>query len=101
MRSIFSVFTQEQVEDQSGEEEQVSDQVEKKEFRERLARFMSRLSSSEKEVFHLRYVDELSIREIASILGRNESTVKTHLYRGVEKFRREKGLEGFLKEDKP
>ncbi len=101
LRSIFSVFSHEQMEEQSMDTGQGPDHLEEKEFRTRLAAFMSRLSSAEKEVFQLRYVDEMGIREIAAVLGRNESTVKTHLYRAVEKFRREKGLDGLLQEEKP
>jgi RNA polymerase sigma-70 factor (ECF subfamily) len=54
-----------------------------------LTRKMSRL---EREVFILRYLDELGIREIADTLKRNESTVKTHLYRALRKFKRAHGF---------
>ena len=35
-----------------------------------------------REVIHLFYYEELSIKEIAEILGKNESTIKTNLRRG-------------------
>lgn len=35
-----------------------------------------------RQVIHLFYYEELSIRQISQILGRNEATVKTHLARG-------------------
>ena len=101
LRSIFSVFSHEQVEDHPVDEGLGPDHLEKKEFQARLAAFMSGLSSAEKEVFQLRYVDDLGIREIALVINKNVSTVKTHLYRAVEKFRREKDLGVSLKEDKP
>jgi RNA polymerase sigma-70 factor (ECF subfamily) len=52
----------------------------------------------EKEVFTLRFMDQLSIREISQTLKKNESTVKTHLYRGLQKFRKETSLHDFLQE---
>lgn len=51
----------------------------------------------EQEVFTLRYLDQLSIREIAETLKRNESTIKTHLYRALKKFRKSSGLRALLK----
>ena len=35
-----------------------------------------------RQVIHLFYYEELSVKEISRILGRNEATVKTHLARG-------------------
>jgi RNA polymerase sigma-70 factor (ECF subfamily) len=45
------------------------------------------LAKMEREVFLLRFFDELSINEISRTLGRGESTVKTHLYRALRKVR--------------
>jgi len=45
------------------------------------------LSASEKEVFTMRFMDQLKIGEIAVVLNKNESTVKTHLYRALKKVR--------------
>jgi RNA polymerase sigma-70 factor (ECF subfamily) len=45
----------------------------------------------------LRYVDQLGIREIAEAMGRNESTVKTHLYRALRKFKNASGFSALLK----
>jgi len=49
--------------------------------------FLASLPSPQREVFRLRFLDHLGIQEIAAALGRNESTVKTHLYRAIEKFK--------------
>lgn len=46
------------------------------------------LSRWEREVFFLRFLDQLAIREIAEALNKSESAVKTHLYRAVAKFRK-------------
>lgn len=48
---------------------------------------MGAMSGQEKEVFYLRFFDELSIKEITSVLGKSESTVKTHLYRALSKVK--------------
>jgi RNA polymerase sigma-70 factor (ECF subfamily) len=48
---------------------------------------------------HVERIDNLNINEIAQILKRSESTVKTHLYRALAKFKKEKGLRQFLQED--
>lgn len=64
------------------------DRMASRAFWEHLNAFLETLPAREREVFRLRFVDELSIPEICSVLGKNESTVKTHLYRAVEKFRR-------------
>jgi RNA polymerase sigma-70 factor (ECF subfamily) len=63
------------------------DEVIKKEFWRYVTSFSENLSRKEKEVFFLRFMDHLSIREIAQVLDRSESAVKTHLYRGLKKFK--------------
>lgn len=45
------------------------------------------LAKMEREVFLLRFFDELSIKEISLTLGKGESTIKTHLYRALRKVR--------------
>lgn len=92
LRSIFTLFSSEKEEGQAPEEDHAPGRLERKEFWERFSTFLARLSTAEKEVFRLKYLDELNIREIAEALGKNESTVKTHLYRAVEKFRSEREL---------
>lgn len=98
LRSIFTLFSGDREEGKDPGEDRASGHLERKEFWGRLEVFLSRLSAAEKEVFRLKYLDELGIREIAEVLGKNESTVKTHLYRAVDKFRNEEELCGFLKE---
>lgn len=59
------------------------------------------MSPGEREVFILRYVDQLGIREIAEAMKKNESTVKTHLYRALKKFKKAPGFHALLKENTP
>ncbi len=75
------------------------EQVLKKDFWRQVGRIAKKLSKMEREVFMLRFMDSLNIAEIAQILKKSESTVKTHLYRALAKFKKEKGLRQFLQED--
>jgi len=68
------------------------DDVIKEEFWKHVTSFSNNLSRREKEVFFLRFMDHLSIREIAQVLDRSESAVKTHLYRGLKKFKEDASL---------
>lgn len=61
--------------------------------------FLNRLSRMEKEVFSLRFMDHLSIKEISQTLGKSESTVKTHLYRSIGKFKADHSMHQLLQED--
>ena len=64
----------------------------KQEFWEKIQRITEKLSHMEREVFLLRFFDHLSIKEIANILKRSESTIKTHLYRSLLKFKDEPSI---------
>ena len=68
-----------------------------KEFQLEFRQLTDSLSQREREVFMLRFVDQLGIREIAGVLKKSESTVKTHLYRALRKFRQNPGLHSLLK----
>lgn len=69
--------------------------ISKKDFWRQINRVLTRLSASEKEVFLLRFFDELSIKEMSAALHRSESTIKTHLYRALRKL---KAMSGELEE---
>jgi RNA polymerase sigma-70 factor (ECF subfamily) len=47
----------------------------------------------------LRFMDHLSIKEVSQVLKKSESTVKTHLYRALRKFRNDPSMLQFLEED--
>ena len=46
-----------------------------------------KLSSRQRTVFLLRFVEELNIGEIAQMVGLKEGAVKSHLARAVQKVR--------------
>ena len=60
----------------------------RKEFWDQLKSLMEKLSRWEREVFLLKYLDQLTIREISQVLNKSESAVKTHLYRAIGKFKK-------------
>ena len=61
-----------------------------------MGRFTNKLSRWEREVFHLRFLDQLGIKEIAMVLSKSESTIKTHLYRALHKFKETPELNSVL-----
>jgi RNA polymerase sigma-70 factor (ECF subfamily) len=63
------------------------DRIDKKIFWKQVKTILGKLSTMEREVFTLRFMDHRNINEIASILDKNESTIKTHLYRALNKVR--------------
>ena len=86
---------------------QIHDQIEavdelmKQDFWKQIGMITDKLSRMEREVFLLRFLDLLSIREISSALKKSESTVKTHLYRALVKFRKNSSTIQLLKEQIP
>jgi len=62
---------------------------------------LKRLSNLEKEVFLLRFLDHLGINEISAALDKNESTVKTHLYRALKKLKDDDSVKRLLEESMP
>ncbi len=72
-----------------------NDRIEKKRFWKQVKTILHKLSAMERQVFTLRFMDHRNINEIAAILDKNESTIKTHLYRALKKVR---GQAEFFKE---
>ncbi|MBW2466599.1 MAG: RNA polymerase sigma factor [Deltaproteobacteria bacterium] len=66
--------------------------MEKAEFWKKVRSLVNKLSTMEREVFTLRFMDHRNINEIATILDKSESTVKTHLYRALNKVRKDSGF---------
>lgn len=69
----------------------------KQEFWNRFNLLMDTLSRWEREVFTLRFMDHLGIKEIARTLSKSESSVKTHLYRAIKKIKEDPMLPQLLK----
>jgi RNA polymerase sigma-70 factor (ECF subfamily) len=77
----------------------IVEKLAKKDFWKYLEVILQKLSRLEREVFLLRFLDSLSIKEISETLKRGESTVKTHLYRAIKKIRQEPNLLKILEEE--
>lgn len=56
---------------------------------ERMQQVLQKLPPRQKAVFVLRHMEEMPLKEIAATLGLQEGTVKAHLHRAVNQFRRE------------
>ncbi len=70
----------------------------RQDFWKQIGLILDKLPRMEKEVFLLRFLDHLSIKEISSALKKSESTVKTYLYRALVKFRKNSSTLQLLKE---
>ena len=84
-----SAREQEFMEEDKGMGNDYNDSIEKKRFWKHVRLLLEKLSSMEREVFTLRFMDHQNINEIAAILNKSESTVKTHLYRALHKVRKD------------
>jgi RNA polymerase sigma-70 factor (ECF subfamily) len=61
--------------------------------REQLQRTMAAvksLSPQQRTVFHLRFIEELSLEEVAGAMGVEVGTVKSHLSRAVNALRQQR-----------
>jgi RNA polymerase sigma-70 factor (ECF subfamily) len=76
----------------------VLENIERQAFWNRVHTMLDRLSKMEREVFMLRFFDDLSIREISEVIHKSQSTVKTHLYRALKKFKDDAAFRDFLRE---
>ena len=73
----------------------------RQDFWKQIGLILDKLPRMEREVFLLRFLDHLSIKEISSALNKGESTIKTHLYRSLVKFRKNSSALQILKGEIP
>jgi RNA polymerase sigma-70 factor (ECF subfamily) len=103
-RGLFGLYTEGEEERESpagrNDDDDALDTMTKKDFWKQVEGLLDKLSKMEREVFMLRFMDDLGIKEIAGVLKKQESTVKTHLYRALEKFRREPSMRQLLREER-
>ncbi len=74
------------------------DAIDRETFWREVGSYLKKLPRMEREVFTLRFVDHLNIREISEVLGTGESAIKTHLYRGLAKFRKNPSMSRWIEE---
>lgn len=65
----------------------ISQILEKKEFRNIVDKAVRQLPTGQRDVFYLRYGEELRIKDIATRLNKSEGTIKTHLHHARRKLR--------------
>jgi len=101
--SIFKIYTESDEIEEPGatfnDPPEALDNLTKQEFWKHIRLLLNKLGRKEREVFLLRFIDHLTINEISHILKINESSVKTHLYRALHKFRKDRKLIPLLKEE--
>jgi len=102
-QQIFSPLTDSGLEDLpntgSDENPEALDNIMRRDFWKQVELLLDKLSKKEREVFLLRFMDHLSIKEVSQVMKKSESTVKTHLYRALQKFRKEPSIIQFLEEE--
>ena len=90
-RSLFGFISTDDEAFRDTEETAVAPEAEagldRRDFWRQVEQMLTRLSPMEREVFMLRFLDQLNIREISTALKKNESTIKTHLYRALNKVK--------------
>lgn len=100
-KSLFGFVSMDEEDFHESEEMAVAPEAEggmsRKDFWRQIEQMLTTLSNMEKEVFLLRFFDQLTIKEISAALKKNESTIKTHLYRALRKFKSMAGdLDGLM-----
>jgi RNA polymerase sigma-70 factor (ECF subfamily) len=80
---LFKKFTGKDKENISPDKKMESDNSIKN-----IEKALLKLSAKQRIVFSLKYIDELSVKDIAEILNCSPNTVKKHIYRGLIKIRR-------------
>jgi RNA polymerase sigma-70 factor, ECF subfamily len=58
-------------------------------IRENIGRALDRLSPSERSVFVLRHFHDMTLKQIAGMLELAEGTVKSHLFRAIQRLQKE------------
>ena len=94
-RRLVSLFTQRDVGEGETLLEPVDDrpdperQMQSTQLRAAIRRAESMLSSQQKTIFRLRHYENLPLEEIAAHLGLRSGTVRAHLFRAIQKVRKE------------
>ena len=90
-RSLFGVASVDEEGFHETAEMAVAPEVEgtlsKRDFWRQIGRLLTRLTAMEKEVFLLRFFDQLSIKEMSAALHKSESSIKTQLHRALRKVK--------------
>lgn len=80
--------TLESVRHNSGPEQELSKPIEIEEKRQRILRILDCLPEKQRMSLEWKYIDRLSVREIAKRLGKSDKSVEALLFRARREFRR-------------
>ena len=67
--------------------------------RAELAEVLTKLPQGQREVLLLRFVDDMTLEQISQALDISISTVKSRLYRALDKLRQDKRIKDYFLED--
>jgi len=67
-------------------EKNIENKIDENDFMRKLDQILEQLSEEHRQVFILRYKEELSLKEIAEITQSNEGTVKSRLFYAMKKI---------------
>ncbi len=70
----------------SSNSQPIEEQLNEKNFSSDLEKAMSKLEDKHREVFVMRHIDGLSVKEVAEIMEINEGTVKSRLFYATKKI---------------
>ena len=98
-RSLADSNNENQSDPEDNDRPDALDSLMRRDFWKKVGMLLDKLPKMEREVFILRFMDHLSIKEVSQVMNKNESTVKTHLYRALQKFRKEPSMIQLLQED--
>ncbi|RFC53793.1 RNA polymerase sigma factor [Brumimicrobium aurantiacum] len=70
----------------SSDNQPLEDQLNEKNFSSDLEKAMSKLDEKHREVFVMRHIDGLSVKEVAEVMNINEGTVKSRLFYATKKI---------------
>ncbi|MFT8352260.1 RNA polymerase sigma factor [Clostridium saccharoperbutylacetonicum] len=82
---------EEKFKDQLVEECNIEQKIIDREVYQKIIAVLNKLKEEEKSLLIMKYDMDLSYREIALLIGSNENTIKTYLFRARNKFKREWG----------
>lgn len=94
-RESFDVESH-QMEDESN----IIDIISKKEESKKIKEAVEKLPNLQKEAILLKYYNDLKIKEISSLTGDNENTIKSRLFNGIRSLKKLLGGEIFEEETK-
>lgn len=70
----------------SSNSQPIEEQINEKNFSSDLENAMAKLDEKHREVFIMRHIDGLSVKEVAEVMGINDGTVKSRLFYATKKI---------------